>query len=385
LQPVPISRPLAVTALELSTADLLRFRFAISPFRETLEAVRVVANRSRLCEQASWVRESETALQRLGERHEAAPLAALLENDGFVSFFGDLTPGSSDEIDCELAQIRAIPEEQMEAWIPNGRGRAIDRAGRRRLRAANAAGRLADLLAETWSELVAPSWRLIRDCLERDILHRSRTFASGGLAAVLEELGPLVKLDGNRLLVDVHAGEVLPGHERGAGITLLPSAFVGRGGARVAAARGSRLALSYRARGLGAICFECEHCPELALARLIGTTRAQILGVLSEPMHTTAIALRLGRSAGNVGDHLTVLRSSGLISRSRLGRHVFYSRTALGSTLLTGARHSAYVGVPASTQRLKTSTWSAGQAPSQGIEPALRRSRIASACATTSS
>jgi DNA-binding transcriptional ArsR family regulator len=107
------------------------------------------------------------------------------------------------------------------------------------------------------------------------------------------------------------------------------------------------MALSYPARGVGAIRFEEESCPRIPVSQLIGATRAQILNVLSEPMYTTAIALRLGRSPGNVGDHLSVLRSSGLISRVRLGRHVFYSRTALGAALLAGIEGSAEAGVDA--------------------------------------
>ncbi|MGP4021807.1 hypothetical protein [Actinomadura sp. 3N407] len=45
------------------------------------------------------------------------------------------------------------------------------------------------------------------------------------------------------------------------------------------------------------------------------------------------MSARLRMSVGGVGDHLAVLRASGLVTKERSGRSVLYRRTAVGDVL----------------------------------------------------
>jgi hypothetical protein len=179
-----------------------------------------------------------------------------------------------------------------------------------------------------WTRVVEPSWHRIRGCLERDILYRSRILAVQGLATVLEDVAPSIALAlaqrngrDERTLDD-------------AGILLLPSTFISSRSAGMHPPPSGPLTLRYEARGVEAMWAPTSQARHSELARLIGQTRARILEALDAPMHTTALAHDLGRSPGNIADHLTVLRLSGLVANARVGAHVIYARTSLGDAML---------------------------------------------------
>ena len=95
-------------------------------------------------------------------------------------------------------------------------------------------------------------------------------------------------------------------------------------------------ALCYPARGRGALWFRSSNDCNAGVPNLIGRTRDQILRAIDEPIHTTALARQLGRSPGNIADHLAVLKRCGLVRGTRVGLHVIYARTPLGEALLRG-------------------------------------------------
>jgi hypothetical protein len=316
---------------ELSVADLLRCRFAISPVSEVVELARAIANPAAPGAHRAWVRENVAALRRISEAYDLRPLVVLARPGGDTPDFLRPPPsGPEAEIGSELEQIRATATERVRAQVQRALGRhgpiAPDLA--RALLSDAAAERLADALAAMWTRVVEPSWHRIRGCLERDILYRSRILAVHGLATVLEDVAPSLAL----ALAQRNGRVVRPLDDPG--ILLLPSTFISSHTAGVHSPPSGPLTLRYPARGVEAMWAPSTRPHHSELARLIGQARAQILEALDAPMHTTALAHDLGRSPGNIADHLTVLRKSGLVANARVGAHVIYARTPLGDAML---------------------------------------------------
>jgi DNA-binding transcriptional ArsR family regulator len=323
--------------LELSIADVLRSRFAISPVREVLEVARAIANPQARAAHADWLREQRTGLQRIAHAHNLRPLLALTRAGGSMPDFLRPTPkGPMAEIGGELERIRATPADKVHAEIDRWlrADGPVPADVERALRADRTAERLADLLAAIWAGLVAPSWPAVRASLERDILHQSRVLARHGLAAVLRDVAPALDVDGAHPLARHDAGDLRPLDD--AGILFVPSIFIWPRAATLHSPPGSPLTIHYPARGLEATWWTPPPEQHGELRRLIGTTRAQILEALAEPMHTTSLAIHLRRSPGNIADHLAVLRGGGLVRKARVGLHVIYSRTSLGDAMLRG-------------------------------------------------
>jgi DNA-binding transcriptional ArsR family regulator len=324
----------------LSLADVLRFSFTISPLGETVRLARALANPAEFAQGAhtAWLREQRPALEQLAQRRNLRPLLAVLAApDYFPDFLMPTPNGDAGVIEDELERVETTPADQVAHEI----GRCLDLAARidgrveRELRSPDAGLMLADLLRSLWDAVIAPSWPKLRDLLERDILYRSRLLGRGGLASLFADLQPLITLREHVLVVDLHCDvtTVLGGE----GLRLMPSAFIWpRAGAAVEPRPAT---LVYPARGVASLFWD-EQETDATLAKLIGTTRAEILDLVAEPTHTSALARRLARSPGNVADHLKVLHGSGLVARARAGRNVFYSRTPLADALLAGARRT---------------------------------------------
>jgi DNA-binding MarR family transcriptional regulator len=324
----------------LSLADTLRFRFTISPLGEVVRLARAMANPKTFADGAhvAWLRDQQPALTRLREQHDLRPLLAALSarRDYYPDFLTPTPQAPVGEIGAELRRVRMTPVARVTREIDECLevGQGIERSAERQLRSPEAGVLLADLLLAVWDGVLAPGWPRLRDLLERDVLYRSRLLARGGLTSLFSDLEPLVVLRGRVLSVDLRteATCILGGE----GLRLMPSAFVWPYALVVSE---TPRTLIYPSRGVASL-FWSEQGAEAALAKLIGSTRAEVLQSISEPTHTSALARILGRSPGNVADHLKVLHACGLVVRARLGRNVMYSRTPLADALLTGARES---------------------------------------------
>ena len=322
---------------ELSVADLLHCRFAISPVGEVFEVARAIGDPAARAAHADWLSDRRRALERIAHTHDLRPLLAVARaHDSMPHFLRPPPSGPVAGIDLELERIRTTPAEQAYDEIDrclraNG---ATEPDVARALLSRGAAKLLGDLLDAIWTGLVGPAWSGIRSCLERDILYQSRASARRGLEAVLEDVAPSLVLEPDRILVHGNGRDLRT--LDGTGMLLVPSVFMWPPVATVCSAPAAPLTIRYPARGTETLWAPRASARTGGLRRLIGDTRAQILEALDQPTHTTALALQLGRSPGNVGDHLTVLRDSGLVDKTRLGLHVLYSRTTLGEAMLRG-------------------------------------------------
>jgi DNA-binding transcriptional ArsR family regulator len=320
-----------------SVDAVLHCRFGISPLGEVLRAARAIAAPVRDTSHFVWLRQRRTVLQELCREHDLSPLLVLLEGNGDVPAF--LAPPPSSPlavIEGELAGVRETPLREARAEIERVLvGRQVDGSALRVLRSDDVQSRLADVLDAVWRMLLEPAWPMVLDLLESDIAYRARRLAEGGLARLFEDLAPVVALHGHELRVRQRTSATV---ELGAnGLLLSPSSFI----APCVFTMLDPPALVYPARGTAALLGQrpVEHEP--ALSRLIGATRAEILGLLDEPATTTTLAHRLRRSPGNIADHLVVLRKAGLVARRRAGRRVLYWRTPLGQATLGRQRAPA--------------------------------------------
>ena len=312
--------------------DLLRVRFATSQVQELLGAARALGDPSSHALHLPWIARAQVSLGGL----DLAPLLELLADPYTPDFLSPTASSPLGTLEDELALLRAtspaIVRRELD-WLFEDRPRPPIAAALVDDPAAALAG-LAALLHELWERTLADDWPRVRALLEGDVLYRARRLTENGIAGLLDDIHPLVRVSGDVIRVDKQHEETA--ELAGRGLLLVPSAFAWPD-VLVTYDEPHQPTIVYPPRGIGLLWAAPEPPASPALAGVIGHSRARILADLDAPRSTSELARRLAASAGGVSTHLGALRHAGLVAAHRHGRVVLYARTDAGQALISAA------------------------------------------------
>ncbi|THA77305.1 winged helix-turn-helix domain-containing protein [Streptomyces sp. A0592] len=344
---------------ELGVEDLADTRFALSPLYETVLSLRVLREPGLSAIHLPWRR----AVLRgdLGGTGDAGGL-------GGVGGVGGLRPGDVEllmslmpvrrtlpdfltprparfdgSFEEELAVVARTPpavvrRDLLAAHAPDPLPAPLEDALGDNAAVAGLRDALCAALRRYWEAAVRPVWPRMRLVLEADMTYRARQLALGGARLLFADMHPNLRWKDGVL----HVGQMISRHHvqaSGRGLLLVPSVFAHKPAPPVDP--DGPPALAYPSRGAATLWESAPVVTPPALASLLGAPRARLLGLLEEPLATVTVAGRLGVTPSAVSQHLRVLNATGLVTRTRDGRHVLYRRSPLGDLLLDGCGPTA--------------------------------------------
>ncbi|MBO8183879.1 ArsR/SmtB family transcription factor [Streptomyces spirodelae] len=312
---------------DFSSADLARLRFAFSPVSEAVASLRTLQDPGRHALHLPWIRAVRPRLAGLDLRL----LLALVPLGPYIADF--LTPPPVRPLPDVAAELEFVATaDPDEAAREAGRVPGADTPPVREFLADPAAGvvRAADELRRYWDAALAEFWPQIRGLFEAEVLRRSRQLAREGAGVMFNDLHPNITWTQGCLRVRTKAWR-RSGPLDGDGMVLVPSVF--HWPDTLVMAEPYQPNLVYPVPGVGTVWSQGVVPTPDALGALIGHTRARVLVALGGPATTSILARRLAMAPGAVSQHLKVLHESGLITRKRSGREVYYERSQLGHSL----------------------------------------------------
>jgi DNA-binding transcriptional ArsR family regulator len=324
--------------ISLDVADLAATRFATSPLAETIRALQLLARPDPPAVNLPWLR---WARDRLGSRPLRVGRLWPLVVTGLPSYPEFLIPaptGLSPAFADELTRLARTPATAVRAslrrvfadgpWPPS----AIALHERVEF------DQITAELTECHDRLIAPHWDRIRAVLDADIAYRTAQLAGGGARQLFGTVHPdLNWTAGTLTLADTDtAGTEVRVSKGPDGLVLMPTVF-GWPDVSLRKATSTQSTMMYPARGAATIWHTItdRHTSDTPAERLLGTSRARLLGTLRSPANTTALARQLGITPSAVSQHLSFLYHGGLLTRQRHGRAVLYQTSELGLALLT--------------------------------------------------
>ncbi|MFF9090498.1 DUF5937 family protein [Streptomyces sp. NPDC014991] len=266
-------------------------------------------------------------------------LISVLRARGYnPDFIAPPPQGSTSTFPQDLAAVRETPVAQARQEVERVlEGRELPDEVARIFDSPDPMARFTHALSLAWEEFVAPDWDRMRTILQRDLAHRADKLITEGWDGVLSELAPTVRwrTQVSGAVIEVSGMPYERRALRRGGILYLPNVF---DALWVCLDEPWRNAVVYPADGAAALwpAAASYHPAATHLIPLIGRSRALILTTMDGPITTTQLTRALRMSLGTVGDHLSVLRKSGLVEGTRTGRAVVYRRTRLGDALLAG-------------------------------------------------
>lgn len=322
--------------ISVGVNDLAASRFAISPLVELEHLLRKLDRPGLRGATGVAVRSTRWGLRYAGIRNGADSrlLRALRPTGWGVDFITPPPAGMANTLADDLAAVRATPLSLARQQIRRARELTgpLDEDVQRQLMRRDIVARLADALESTWHELVAPDWPQLLAILERDVVYRAARLVRGGWDAAFDNLHPTLGWHDSAVTVRGRPQEST--ELDGRGLMFVPSVFL-HPSLAVYLDPPWQPAIAYPARGSAALWGE-SRITSHALARLLGTARAELLANLETPASTTQLMRATGFTLGAVGDHLRVLREAGFVDRARSGRSVLYRRTAVGDAVIGG-------------------------------------------------
>lgn len=318
--------------LALDVHDLAGIRFAIAPSEQLIGSLQRRRQPGRAPACAPWEAGVEARLAGL----DRTLLDALVTELGWLPDYLAPFPATRDAAFAdELAAIRSADPETVVADLRAAYAGAplppVLEHGLRRPAALRDA--IGDVVAGYWEAAIAPDWPRIRAVLEADVAYRMARLADGGLAALLADLHHRIEWVSTGLRVDVARGQRWQVRVDGRRLPLVPCVFARGPLTNIDVDRPPVVA--YPARGAASVWDDAPPAGP-ALAGVLGRGRADVLAALDVPAATSDLAPRLGVTAGAVSQHLSSLAGAALVARTRQGRRVLYSRTALGEALCAG-------------------------------------------------
>ena len=326
-----------MVTLILGPADLARTRFSFSPLWECVAAFRVWQSHKAIGKHQRWNGLFDGVAAQEEWRYLRA--VSLAPSGAIPDFLAPPPPGPFARFSEEVEGLRSTPKSVVLAELKDAFSGSLP--PELRVAERNFTGFVDGLCRELdlfWQFAVTPVWPRLRECLEAELVYRSRILAIGGAAAVLRDLHPAVRFtpesDGG--VLRIRTRETTTRRANGAGLLLVPSMFAFPE-VYVVARRPWRPTLAYAARGVaelwGIPSFpKAQHQCDLGV--LIGAGRAAVFRQLYRPRTTSDLAASLLLSQAVISQHLTRLRGAGVLNRARVGRSVFYSLNDHGHEIL---------------------------------------------------